>query len=182
MPEPQPQYPPPLYIGDGDARILNLHNYQIYDMVRGSGTGTQAADQLDVLDCTGSGPFYDVTLAVDDPHPDSGIDLVSVGDFLMIADDVDDSHTTSVFSWYRYDITEVLSRPEDSGPPPYGGPDNTQEGDFRVKYFKDTKSTGDQNPCDLYHTYIEDGYGSAPDGYMLMVTRRVNVDILLGDL
>lgn len=179
MPNPQPQYPPPYLIGPSDSRTLGFHHYQYYDMVRGS--GQKAGDRLDIENCTGSGPFYDVTLSLDSPHPDSGIDLVSVGDFLMVADDVDDSHTTSVFSWYRYDITEVLSRPTDNFPLPVGF-DDTNEGTFRVKYISDTLNTGDQSPCDLVYLYSDGGYGESLEAeWMNMVTRKVNVEFLLGD-
>ena len=171
MPDPQPQYPPPYYIGEDDSRTLGFHHYQYYDMVRGS--GNKAGDQLDIESCTGSGPFYDTVLSVNSPHPDSGIDLISVGDSLIVADDIDNSHTAAVYSWYRYDITEVLYRP----------PDAANSGEFRVKYISDTLDQGDQNPCDLVYLYSDGGYGYSLEAEWLnMVTRQVNVEFLLGDI
>lgn len=166
-----PDNPPPLYLTATESRELFFHHYQIFDVVRGSGTvARDSGVGLYIDSCAGAGPLYDIWLVDDYPHADSGIDEIQVGDFLLVADDTDDSHTVHNYAWYRYDIQEILTTP------------NANSGEFRVRYVTDTHNQADADPCLHHFKYQAAEYGySAPSEDCNTVVRRVNVDFLLGD-
>ena len=74
--------PPVSFIPDVDMRDLFHHNYQVFDVLNGSGDPSvqPTNDQLGVDNVTGSGPLYDLDLIYSGAHTDSGCKLVQVGD------------------------------------------------------------------------------------------------------
>ncbi len=166
-----PDNPPPRWLLDSEARDTWFHNHQIFDIIRGSGTvAHDSGHDLYVTDCVGAGPLYDVWLVSEFPHHASGVDEVQVGDSLMVGADADGSYSTSVVSWFRYAIEEILTTP------------TAQSGEFRVRYVVDTEDVGDSSPCDLHLNYENDGYGASDSKEdCASVVRRVNVDFLIGN-
>ena len=166
-----PTYRPPcIHLSEVESRALDFHHHQIFDVITGSGEVLDSGTYLNVLQCVGSGPLYDVWLSSTCPPSNSGVDGVQVGDFLIIGEDDDHVYSTPDISWYKYHIEGILTEA------------TSQSGEFRVRYVKDTKELGDDDPCDLYATYSNGGgYGDNPDKKVSMVVRRVNVDFLLGN-
>lgn len=162
--------PPPSYLLEGESRALDFHHHQMFDVITGSGEVASSGTHLNVLQCLGSGPLYNVWLSSTYPPANSGVDRVQVGDFLIIGEDDDHVWNTSNISWYKYHIEEILTNA------------SVQSGEFRVRYIKDTENLGDDDPCNLYTTYSDGGgYSDEANEKVSMVVRRVNVDFLLGN-
>ena len=166
-----PSAGPVSFLTSAEARGLKFHNYQLVDIVKGSGDpdNLPTANGLIYIDSvTGSGPLYDVTIKYPDyssrdqgnniAHPT--LDDVRIGDKVLIGDDIDNS-TGGSKRWYRYDVTAVGSISGSSGT-------STQSGTFTVKYITDTGSGGDTSPANLFYEY--DAYGASE--YRMVIARE----------
>lgn len=166
--------PPVSYIPDADMALLFHHNYQVFDIMNGSGdpsTGPHS-EQLFLDNVTGSGPLYDLDLIYENAHPSSGVQMVQIGDNLLVAET--DNPVPEPFEpcWYRYYIRDILN---DMG---------AESGRFRVEYIVDTCSAyGDQSPDQLCYndTSPNYGYGGDCSDSRVVVYRELNPEILLGD-
>ena len=160
--------PPASFISDSDIRKLFHHNYQVFDVLNGSGNISSGYnnDQLAVDQVSGAGPLYDLYLIYIDAHPDSGIKLAQTGDNLLIAET-----DLSGSCWYRYQLTSILDTP------------THESGYFRVKYINDTSDDfGDQSPADLcYNGPGTGGYGGTCTDTRIVLYREVNTPFLLQD-
>lgn len=159
--------PPVSFIDDANMRDLFHHNYQVFDVLNGSGDPSiqPTFDQLGVDNVTGAGPLYDIDLIYSGAHPDSGCKLVQVGDNLLMAET--DSPEPEPFEacWYRYYITEVLNLI------------SAESGRFRVKYVTDNCSGfGDQAPDqNCYNDTGTGGYGGTCNDSRIVIYREVNM-------
>lgn len=162
MPEQTYTHRPPLsWISDSDIRKLGFHAYHIFDVVRGSGDPAAMLDyHLDITGSTGSGPFYDITLAYDAASV-GGLNKIQIGDKLIIGDDIDNA-TGGSKQWYRYDITAIASQ-------------SPSAASITVKYISDTASGGDTSPDNLHYEY--DTYGASLD--LNIIARETNQQFLL---
>jgi hypothetical protein len=164
--------PPVSFIPDADMRDLFHHNYQVFDVLNGSGDPSLVPidDQLKVDNATGSGPLYDIDLIYSGAHPDSGVKLVQVGDNLLMGEHDSDGIFVSfppAICWYRYYIREVLNLI------------SAESGRFRVEYVTDNCTIfagGDQTPTD--NCYGEDGvggYGDTCNDSRVVIYRELNM-------
>lgn len=167
--------PPVSFIPDADMRELFHHNYQVFDILNGSGDITNGynSEQLAVDQVTGSGPLYDVDLIYQDAHPDSGIKLIQVGDNLLMAETEQPAPEPFEPCWYRYYIREILN---DMG---------EESGRFRVEYVTDNClgiGGGDQPPDDnCYDDTGTGGYGGTCSNTRVVVYREVNIPFTIID-
>jgi len=163
MPEQTYTHRPPLsYMTDAEVRALGFHNYQIFDVLRGSGDPDAMPEyNLDISSSTGFGPTYTVTLVYDNATSD-GLTKIQIGDKLIIGDDIDNS-TGGAKQWYRYDITAISSSSASSAT-------------VTVKYIIDTASGGDVDPDILHYEY--DAYGASVD--VNIIARELNSQFMLG--
>lgn len=167
--------PPVSFIDDADMRDLFHHNYQVFDVLNGSGDPSLLPiyDQLKVDNATGSGPLYDIDIIYSGAHPDSGVKLVQVGDNLLMAEGDYDPNgfppppipDPMPLCWFRYYIREVLNLI------------SAESGRFRVEYVTDTcDELGDQSPTE--NCYGEDGtggYGGTCNDSRVVIYREVNM-------
>ena len=165
--------PPVSYISDADMRLLFHHNYQVFDVVNGSGDPSVGphSEQLAVDQVTGSGPFYDLDLIYEDAHSDSGVRLIQIGDNLLAAETDSPAPTPFTPCWYRYSITDIINDM------------SVESGRFRVKYITDTcGGFGDQAPDQLcYDDTGTGGYGGTCNDSRVVVYRELNSEFLSGD-
>lgn len=165
--------PPVSYISDADMRTLGFHNYQVFDIANGSGDPSvqPTSDQLGVENVTGSGPLYDLDLLYQDAHPSSGVQLVQIGDNLLVAETESPPVIPYEPCWYRYYIRDIIN---DMG---------SDSGRFRVEYITDTcDGFGDQAPDQLcYDDTGTGGYGGTCNDSRIVVYRELNPEFLLGD-
>lgn len=164
MPEQTYTHRPPLsYMTDAEVRALGFHNYQIFDVLRGSGDPDAMPEyHLDITGATGSGPTYTVNLAYDNAMSD-GLTKIKIGDKLIIGDDIDNS-TGGAKQWYRYDIIGITL------------PAFASAMTVTVKYVIDSASGGDVNPNTLHYEY--DAYGGSVD--VNIIARELNPQFMLG--
>ena len=186
--------PPVSFISDVDMRDLFHHNYQVFDVINGSGDPSVGphSEQLFLDNVTGSGPLYDLDLIYEDAHPNSGVQMVQIGDNLLVAEtdetgggggggpgpgpgpapDPDPIEKDGI-CWYRYYIRDVIN---DMG---------AESGRFRVEYIVDTCNgvNGDQSPDQLCYDDLDpnSGYGGDCSDTRVVVYRELNPEILLGD-
>ena len=170
QPHPPPTYYTNTVMPSAEIRQLGFPLYQTFDVVTPA-SGRPSIDGIWYMDdCTGSGPIYDIWIS--GSMNSSGIFLIRPGDSIIAGEDTDSIEGGAV-SWYRYDVTQVLQS---------GSITDTQSsGQFRVKYITDTLSVGDQDPCSLYHTYVDQGYGSVASLQVTQIYRQMNTSFLLGE-
>jgi hypothetical protein len=148
-------------------RSLFHHNYQVFDVLNGSGDYSvdYNSEQLAVDQVSGSGPLYDLYLIYKDAHPNSGVKLVQIGDHLLMAEE----DSPSNLCWYRYTITSILNTP------------TNESGYFRVMYITDTcVAFSGQSPSQL--CFGETGYGGKGgtcNDTRIVVYREVGTPFLL---
>ena len=161
MPEQTYNHNPPLsWVTNSEARTLQFHNYQIFDVLRGSGSNVDYHLSIASSD-GGGGPIYDITFNY--PQAVSnGLTTIQIGDHLIIGDDDDDSEGGSK-TWFRYDVTDILGVPTAS------------TGEFRVKYITDTGGNGTADPSNLVYEY--NAYGASD--YRNIVSRQTNSQFLI---
>lgn len=161
MPEQTYNHNPPLsWVTNAEARTLQFHNYQIFDVLRGSGSSIDYHLSIASSD-GGAGPIYDITL--DYPQASSsGLSKIQIGDHLIVGDDDDDSEGGSK-TWFRYDVTDILGTPTAS------------TGEFRVKYITDTGENGATDPSNLVYEY--NAYGASD--YRNIISRQTNSQFLI---
>lgn len=163
-------------------RDLGFHKYQMCEILGSVDTDyypiTQEEDMHNYTagfyasGCTGSGPLYNIYLVDNrlEAAIPSGIDLVEVGDHLIIKDDTGNDTDTDDISWYRFDVERVLES--------FGA----KSGQFTVRYVTDDNGFGAQAPCDMYLNYGTYGYGVAGSGYTAAVLRETCPAFLIGDM
>jgi len=167
--------PPVSFIEDDDMRRLFHHNYQVFDIMNGSGDPSVGphSEQLFLDNVTGSGPLYDLDLIYEGAHPNSGVQLVQIGDNLLVGETDNPVPLPFEPCWYRYYIRDIIN---DMG---------AESGRFRVEYIVDTCSAyGDQAPDQLCYndTSPNYGYGGDCSDSRVVVYRELNPEIfLLGD-
>jgi hypothetical protein len=164
--------PPVSFITDAEMRELFHHNYQVFDVLNGSGDPSLSpiSDQLKIDNVTGTGPLYDIDIIYSGAHPDSGVKLVQVGDNLLMgeADYVETGGSIPEpmpNCWYRYRVGEILNLISE------------ESGRFRVEYIVDTCDTagGDQTPTDNCHGDTgTGGYGDTCNDSRVVIYRELN--------
>lgn len=150
--------PPISYLTVSEARALDLHNHQVFDMIASSGQHVplSAPQDLYITDMSGSGPIYNVTF-----HTSTNIASdICIGDMYISVDY--DGETTS---WYRYDIVSVSST-------------SPTDVDAQVKYVGDSEDWGSASPSDVKLS-SETQYDVTYHTRAHILCRRVNVDALL---
>jgi len=179
--------PPVSFISDVDIRDLFHHNYQVFDIINGSGDPSVGphSEQLFLDNVTGSGPLYDLDLIYEYAHPNSGVQMVQIGDNLLVAETDEtgggggpgpgpggDAINDGI-CWYRYYIRDVIN---DMG---------AESGRFRIEYITDTCNgvNGDQSPDQLCYDDLDpnSGYGGNCSDTRVVVYRELNTEFLLGD-
>lgn len=166
--------PPVSYISDADMARLFHHNYQVFDIMNGSGdpsTGPHS-EQLFLDNVTGSGPLYDLDFIYENAHPSSGVQMVQIGDNLLVAETDDPAPTPFEPCWYRYYIRDIIN---DMG---------AESGRFRVEHINYTcDGYGDQAPDQLCYndTDPNNGYGGNCSDSRVVVYRELNTEFLLED-
>ena len=168
--------PPVSYISNADMRELFHHNYQVFDVLNGSGdySGGYNSEQLAVDQVTGSGPLYDCDLIYEDAHPNSGVPLVQIGDFLLMAEQDENPMVPSAeqeLCWFKYQVVDILNDM------------SAESGRFRVEYITDTCVLfGDQAPDEnCWNSTGTGGYGGDCDDTRIVVFRELNMPITIID-
>ena len=179
-------FPPPSItlnnMTNTEWRNIGIHRYQVSE-IAGSEDQTYGpiSSEEDMHNyqggffasgCTGAGPIYDIYLKDNRVSIPSGMDLVRVGDHIIIQDDTGNDIDTDDYSYYRYDVREIKSN--------FGG--SAASGWFEVRYVADSAGFGEQSPCDLYINYKADGYGgTVGSGYLAAIFRPLNTEFLIGE-
>ncbi len=168
--------PPVSFISDADMRDLFHHNYQVFDIMNGSGDPSvqPTSEQLGVENVTGSGPLYDLDFLYTDAHPNSGVQMVQIGDFLLMAEDDSSPEVPAAeqqLCWYKYQVVKIIN---DMG---------AESGRFRVEYITDTCTLyGDQAPDQLcWNSTGTGGYGGDCDDSRIVVFRELNMPTTIID-
>lgn len=164
MPDQTYTYKPPLsYLTNSEVRALGFHNYQVFDVLRGSGNPASMPDfHLNISSSTGSGPLYNLNLSYNTASA-NGLNLIKIGDKLIVGDDVDNTIGGSK-QWYRYDITAISSQSASSA-------------SITVKYITNSNSGSDISPDSLHYDY--NSYAIEIIDVNLII-RETNQQFLLG--
>ncbi|MDC0297093.1 hypothetical protein OAK92_00825 [Crocinitomicaceae bacterium] len=168
--------PPVSYISNADMRELFHHNYQVFDVLNGSGdySGGYNSEQLAVDQVTGGGPLYDCDLIYEDAHPNSGVPLVQIGDFLLMAEQDENPEVPVAeqeLCWFKYQVVDILNDM------------SAESGRFRVEYITDTCVLfGDQAPDEnCWNSTGTGGYGGDCDDTRIVVFRELNMPMTIID-
>ena len=147
--------PPISYLTTAEGRALDLHNYQVFDMVASSGQHTVSTPQaLVISNVTGSGPIYNISF-------DTAVAAdISVGDMYISAD-----NDGGTISWYRYDITTISSA-------------SSSTVNAQIKYIKDSEDFGSASPSDVKLS-SQVSYDLVLTTRAHLLCRKVSVDTLL---
>jgi len=148
--------PPISYLTIAEARELDLHSYQVFDMIAASGEHKVSTPQdLHITNISGSGPIYNIRF-----NTTSGIgNTISVGDMYISAD------SDAEISWYRYDIISISSS-------------SSTTVDAQIKYIKDSKGWGNASPSQIQLS-SQVSYDVIYYTRAHLLCRRVNVDAAL---
>lgn len=150
--------PPISYLTVSEARALDLHNYQVFDMIASSGQHVPQSSPQDlyITDISGSGPIYNITF-----HTSTSIASdICIGDMYISAD-----YDGETISWYRYDIVSVSST-------------SPTDVDAQVKYVGDSGDWGVASPSAVKLS-SETQYYAIYDTRAHTLCRKVNVDAFL---
>jgi hypothetical protein len=168
--------PPVSYINDAEMRELFHHNYQVFDVLNGSGdySGGYNQEQLAIDQVTGGGPLYDCDFIYEGAHPNSGVSLVQIGDFLLMAEQNETPMVPAVgqeLCWFKYQVVDIINSI------------NAESGRFRVEYISDTCTLfGDQAPDqNCWDSTGTGGYGGDCDDSRVVVFRELNMSTTIID-